>query len=172
MVKGQIHLCIKIAKVRKRAVLVMWSCVRQNLYRRHIAMKWTPDTFSKRPLLWKRSKHPCFYIFPIEFGGSGDIHKHQNSRTSCWNRNDFLMKMPVCTRFHIHIKHAYKFHPKWVCKVYLLCKPFYINFISSGDGAAWKKIGCPPVYAANLVANSGNASYGFFFIIHWLYYQV
>ena len=36
-----------------------------------------------RPLLWNRIKYPWFYIFPLEFGGASDIHKHQNSTILC-----------------------------------------------------------------------------------------
>ena len=31
---------------------------------------------NKWPLLWNRNKYPCFYIFPLEFGGVGDLHAH------------------------------------------------------------------------------------------------
>ena len=41
---------------------------------------WTPDIFPWRPLLSNFDKHPCFYIFPLEFGGTGYIHKYQKSR--------------------------------------------------------------------------------------------
>ena len=31
----------------------------------------------------KLQQIPMFYIFPIEFGGASDIHKHQNSMILC-----------------------------------------------------------------------------------------
>ena len=84
------------------------------------------DIFYYRPLLWNCNKYPYFYIFPLEFGGAYYIHKYQNSRILCWNRNNSSVKMPVCPRLHIHRKHAHKFHPNESAQ-YMVCKPFYIN---------------------------------------------
>ena len=36
-------------------------------------LRWNPDIF----------KYPCFHIFLLEFGGTSDNHKNQNSRTLC-----------------------------------------------------------------------------------------
>ena len=42
-----------------------------------------PGYFPLRPLSWNRNKYPCFYIFPLEIGGVGDLHTHQNRRVLC-----------------------------------------------------------------------------------------
>ena len=44
---------------------------------------WTPDILPLRPLTWNRNKCPCFCTFPLEFGGVGDLHTHQNRRVVC-----------------------------------------------------------------------------------------
>ena len=44
---------------------------------------WTPNILPWRPLTWNRNKCPCFCAFPLEFGGVGDLHKHQNRRVAC-----------------------------------------------------------------------------------------
>ena len=31
-----------------------------------------PDIFTLRTMLWNRNNYPCLYIFPLEFGGTGD----------------------------------------------------------------------------------------------------
>ena len=45
--------------------------------------KMNPGYFSLVPLPWNRNKYLCFYIFPLEFGGVGDLHTHQNRRVLC-----------------------------------------------------------------------------------------
>ena len=44
---------------------------------------WTPDIFSGGHCSETATKYPCLYLFLVEFGGAGDIHKHQNSRILC-----------------------------------------------------------------------------------------
>ena len=51
------------------------------IWKTRVSIRWTPDIFLWWPLLWNRNKYPYYYIFPVEFGGTGDIHKHQNSGT-------------------------------------------------------------------------------------------
>ena len=67
--------------------------------------------FPWRPLPWNRNKYPCFYIFPLEFGGVGDLHKHQNRGVLCENRNNSSIKTPVRLTLRIHGKHVTKFQP-------------------------------------------------------------
>ena len=51
------------------------------------------------------------YIFPLEFGGVGDLHTHQKRRVLCKNHNNSSIKRAVHPRLHIHGKHVYIFHP-------------------------------------------------------------
>ena len=68
----------------------------------------------------------------------------------------------LCHRLHIHRKHAQNF-TYLVCVIYLPCKPFHINlkemWLHKRDLDALSETLMPPVHAAILVANSGNALY-------------
>ena len=72
---------------------------------------WTPDILRLWPLTCNRNKCPCFCTFPLEFGGVGDLHTHQNRRVVCWNHNDLSIKTTVRPRLCIQGKHVFKFHP-------------------------------------------------------------
>ena len=58
---------------------VIWEYWKVNVY----IIRWTPDIFLWWPQTWNRNKYPCSYIFPLEFGGFGDLHTHQNRRALC-----------------------------------------------------------------------------------------
>ena len=104
--------------------------------------RWTSDIFPQRPLPWNRNTYPCFYIFPLEFVGVGDLRTHHNRRVICLNCNNPSIKTPVRPRLRIHGKHVYKFHP-YKSAWYLSHAEHFI--LNKRDVAVWKRLGCPPV---------------------------
>ena len=73
------------------------------------------------------NKYPCFYIFPLEFGGVVNIHRIRPIGFRVKTAIVPSMKMLTCPRLHIHRKHVYK--------------RFYINL--KRDFAARKILWCP-----------------------------
>ena len=67
-----------------------------------------PGYFSFAAIALKPQKYMFLKFVP---GRTGDIRKHQNSKTLCSNRNNSSMKMSVCYRLHMHRKLVYKFNP-------------------------------------------------------------
>ena len=54
--------------------LILWY--QKQVPQAGISNKMNPGYFPLRPLSWNRNKYPCFYIFPLEFLGVGDLHTH------------------------------------------------------------------------------------------------
>ena len=119
-------------------------------------IKWTPDIFPWWPLSWNRNKYPCFYIFPLEFGGVGDLHTHQTAiihqlKRPCVPDCAYTESMFINS---IHIS---------LYDVSLMQKIFISNQKRRG---CMKETRMLPAQAANLVANSGNTIYGVNVIAH------
>ena len=57
---------------------ILWNATDTTAYN-----KMNPGYFPLATSALKPNKYPYFYIFPLEFGGVGDLHTHQNRRVLC-----------------------------------------------------------------------------------------